>query len=83
MQLIQITDKVLAELVEWGKKKRADPQCHAHKDDQAIKSLIHSRLLLQLRFRELMIEAQSKQKPQPTPTPLVQSLDGYIDVKRL
>lgn len=95
-QMIQITDKVLQDLVLWMKQKREDPQCHAHKDDQALKSLIHSRLLLQLRYRELLM-TQAKQIPQPKQIPVgsasrvrgaeaplvVTSLEGYIDAKRL
>lgn len=78
IQLLQITDKVLAELRLWIEKKPEAEVSHSDKDRTAIASLHHARLLCGLRLREIATEIHKRQEAErqrvatqlPTPNQL-------------
>ena len=73
-QALQITDSVLAQMIDWVNKKIGEPNNHDEKTMTAKKSLFHARMLIGVKHREMIhdaITAQKKARPllqRPLPT---------------
>lgn len=62
-QMLAITDRVLLDLKTYFEKRLADgDESHPARNNEACKSLHHSRLLLGIRQRELILEVRRAQE---------------------
>ena len=64
-QALQITDSVLSQMIDWARAKNGLNE-HGKRNEEAVKSLFHSRLLLGVKHREMLTaaaKAAAKQRP--------------------
>jgi predicted nuclease of restriction endonuclease-like (RecB) superfamily len=69
-QALQITDSVLSQMIDWVKAKNGVNE-HGKRNDEAVKSLFHSRLLLGIKAREMTLQAQQAQQAAAKQRPLI------------
>ena len=63
IQMMQITDSVLRQMEDWiREKEKNNTSTHKKHDVTALGSLFHSRLLLGVKMREFVQEAQKQQE---------------------
>ena len=62
-QALQITDSVLSQMIDWVRAKNGLNE-HGKRNEEAVKSLFHSRLLLGVKHREMLMAAAKAQQTQ-------------------
>lgn len=67
-QIFGIAELVLKEAQVWAQKKmNEEPNGNAKKTKDAVSSLLHSRLLVNLFYRDLLMKVAKKHVPPPLP----------------